>query len=49
VEPPTFVFFVNDPSIVNTAFENHVRNELRALADFTGSPLRVFWRGKEED
>ena len=48
VEPPSFVFFVNDPSIVNTAFENHVRNELRALADFTGSPIRVFWRGREE-
>lgn len=48
-EPPTFVFFVNDPGIVNTAFENHVRNELRALDDFTGTPLRVFWRGKDKE
>lgn len=46
-EPPTFIFFVNEPDIVNTAFENHVRNELRRLQDFTGTPLRVFWRGKE--
>ena len=53
VEPPTFVFFVNDPSIVNQAFENHVRHQLRALPasdgqapGFTGSPIRVFWRGK---
>ncbi|MBQ9564730.1 MAG: ribosome biogenesis GTPase Der [Synergistaceae bacterium] len=49
VEPPTFVFFVNDPSIINSAFENHVRHELRALADFTGSPVRVFWRGKDKE
>mgnify|MGYP001678372558 FL=1 len=49
VEPPAFVFFVNDPGIVDTAFENHVKKELRALEDFTGSPLRVFWRGKEQE
>lgn len=49
VEPPTFVFFVNDPGIVDTAFENHVRKELRALEDFTGSPLRIFWRGKDQE
>lgn len=48
-EPPTFIFFVNEPDIVNTAFENHVRNELRRLEDFTGTPLRVFWRGKEKE
>ena len=48
-EPPTFIFFVNEPDIVNTAFENHVRNELRRLQDFTGTPLRVFWRGKEKE
>ena len=31
-EPPTFVFFVNDPEIVDVAFENHVKKELRGLA-----------------
>ena len=46
-EPPTFIFFVNEPEIVNNAFENHVRNELRNLADFNGTPVRVFWRGKD--
>jgi GTP-binding protein len=46
VEPPTFVFFVNDPELVDSAFENHIQKELRTLADFTGSPLRTLWRGK---
>ena len=46
VEPPTFVFFVNDPEIVDTAFENHIQKELRALGEFSGSPIRTYWRGK---
>jgi GTP-binding protein len=53
VEPPTFVFFVNDPEIVDSAFENHILKELRVLgaaasSDFSGSPVRVYWRGKAE-
>jgi GTP-binding protein len=54
-EPPTFVFFVNDPEIVDVAFENHVQKELRELAasaresgGFDGSPVRTYWRGKNE-
>ena len=47
-EPPTFIFFVNNPELVNTGFENHVKNKLRELEDFTGTPIRTFWRGKEE-
>jgi GTP-binding protein len=48
IEPPTFVFFVNDPEIVDSAFENHVQKELRILGEFSGSPIRTFWRGKNE-
>lgn len=48
-EPPTFIFFVNNPELVNSGFENHVKNKLRELEDFTGSPVRTFWRGKEKD
>lgn len=48
-EPPTFIFFVNSPELVNTGFENHVKNKLRELEDFTGTPIRTFWRGKDKD
>ena len=53
IEPPTFVFFVNDPEIADSAFENHIHKELRVLggavsSDFSGSPIRVYWRGKTE-
>lgn len=48
-KPPTFIFFVNIPELVNTGFENHVKNKLRELEDFTGTPIRTFWRGKDKD
>lgn len=42
--PPTFVFFVNDPSIVTQSFENHMSKKIRELGEFDGVPLRLFWR-----
>ncbi len=47
--PPTFIFFVNDPALVNNSFENHVKNKIRELENFSGNPIRVFWRGKGEE
>lgn len=48
-EPPTFIFFVNNPELVSSGFENHVKNKIRELEDFTGTPVRTFWRGKDKD
>jgi len=50
ISPPTFVFFVNDPDIVDSAFENHIQKELRVLGEgrFAGTPIRTYWRGKNE-
>ena len=47
--PPTFIFFVNRPELVNSSFENHVKNKLRELEDFTGTPVRTFWRGRDNE
>ncbi|MDO9508787.1 MAG: ribosome biogenesis GTPase Der [Thermovirgaceae bacterium] len=48
VNPPAFVFLVNDPHIVTKSFERHVLNKIRELDDFEGTPLRIFWRSKEK-
>ena len=48
-EPPTFIFFVNNPELVNNGFENHVKNKIRELEDFTGTPIRTFWRGRDKE
>ncbi|MBR1657135.1 MAG: ribosome biogenesis GTPase Der [Synergistaceae bacterium] len=48
-EPPTFIFFVNNPELVNSGFENHVKNKIRELEDFSGTPVRTFWRGRGKE
>ncbi len=47
VNPPSFAFFVNDTKIISTSFKRHVERKLRELEDFSGSPLRIFWRAQD--
>jgi len=44
--PPQFVFFVNNPSLVRPDFQRYLERRLRETFDFTGSPIRVIFRGK---
>ena len=46
--PPAFVFFVNDEKLVERPFERRLENILRDMADFSGAPLRLFFRNKKE-
>ena len=47
-EPPAFVFFVNDGKLVSKPFTRRLENILRGMADFSGTPLRLFFREKNE-
>ncbi|MDR3164464.1 MAG: ribosome biogenesis GTPase Der [Synergistaceae bacterium] len=47
-EPPAFVFFVNDDKLASKPFSRRVENILRRMADFSGTPLRLFFRKKSE-
>ncbi|PWH15059.1 MAG: ribosome biogenesis GTPase Der [Ardenticatenia bacterium] len=51
VDPPTFIFFVNDPELVHFSYERYLENRIRELYHFTGTPLRLVFRGhaKKED
>lgn len=49
VNPPTFVFFVNDPTLVHFGFRRFVENELRNAFGFPGTPLRLVIRGRQEE
>jgi len=44
--PPAFVFFVNDSKLVSKPFERRLENILRKMADFSGVPIRLFFRNK---
>lgn len=52
VNPPTFVFFVNDPQAVHFSYERYLENRLRDAFSFRGTGMRLFFRArssKEEE
>lgn len=47
-EPPTFVIFVNDPDLVHFSYERYLENQIRAYYPFTGTPIRIYFRKREQ-
>jgi len=47
VDPPTFVFHVNDPDLVHFSYERYLENRLREAHEFLGTPLRLVFRQRE--
>ena len=43
---PTFAFFCNYPDDVKQPYQNYLENKLRENFDFTGVPVRLFFRKK---
>jgi len=48
VDPPTFVFFVNDEELVHFGYRRYLENQLRERYKFEGTPLRLIFRGHKE-
>lgn len=48
VDPPTFVFFVNDRNLVHFSYERYLENTLRQQYGFLGTPLRMVFRNRDE-
>jgi len=46
VNPPTFVFFVNDPQAVHFSYERYLENRLRDAFGFLGTPIRLQFRAR---
>ncbi len=46
VAPPTFVFFVNRPEMVHFGYQRYIENRLRERYPFTGTPIKLFFRGR---
>ncbi len=47
--PPKFVFFVNDDSIVHFSYRRYLENCLRRAFDFSGTPISLVFNKKKED
>jgi GTP-binding protein len=46
VAPPTFVFFVNQPELLDKGYIAYLSNQLRARYGFEGVPIRLKFRHK---
>ncbi len=47
--PPKFVFFVNDDTLVHFSYRRYLENRLRKAFDFTGTPIKLVFNKKKED
>ncbi len=48
VDPPTFLFHVNDAKLVHFTYERYLENQIREVYPFTGTPIRLSFRSKED-
>ncbi|RLC97482.1 MAG: ribosome biogenesis GTPase Der [Chloroflexi bacterium] len=48
VSPPSFVFHVNDASLVHFSYRRYLENRLRQSFGFEGTPLRLTFKSKGE-
>lgn len=47
--PPRFVFFCKEPTLINFSYERYLENRLREKVDFSGTPIELVFKGKEEE
>ncbi len=49
VDPPTFVFFVNDRRLVHFTYERYLENQIRRRYRYLGTPLKLVFRTRERE
>ena len=49
VQPPTFVLFVNDETLMIFSYERYLENYFRKTFEFTGTPIRFILREKKKE
>ncbi len=49
VNPPAFALFVNDGSLMHFSYRRYLENCLRRAYDFSGTPIKILVRDREED
>jgi GTP-binding protein len=46
VDPPTFVFFVNDTRLVHFSYKRYLENQIRRKYGYVGTPLKLVFRSR---
>ena len=47
--PPTFVIFVNDATLVHFSYERFLENRLRDAVNFEGTPIKLVFKNRKEE
>ncbi|WKY48905.1 ribosome biogenesis GTPase Der [Eubacteriaceae bacterium ES3] len=48
INPPTFIIFVNDQTLVHFSYQRYLENKIRETFDFFGTPIRIIMRERNE-
>lgn len=48
IEPPTFVLFVNDPTIVHFSYRRYLERAIRESLDFEGTAIKLIFKSRTE-
>ena len=46
-KPPTIALFVNDPKRFSDNYRRYIQSQFRQHLGFTGTPIKLLWRGKK--
>lgn len=49
IDPPTFVFFVNDTRLLHFSYERFIENQIRQHYGYLGTPLKLTFRSKPKE
>jgi GTP-binding protein len=49
VAPPTFVIFVNDPTLIHFSYRRYLENRIRDEYGFLGTPIKLILRQRESE
>ena len=47
--PPTFVIFVNDTTLMHFSYERFLENRLRDAVNFEGTPIKLVFKNRKEE
>lgn len=48
INPPTFVFFVNNPTLVHFSYRRYLENRIRDVFGFTGTSIQLIFKARGE-
>lgn len=49
VNPPTFILFVNEADLMHFSYKRYLENCIRKAYDFSGTPIKLMIREKDDD